>query len=181
MDPQIIDSAKWALGGLGALFSLYVSYKLGKRGKVDDLFIKRRHDLVERLSVALQDDFETREVLRSEYESNFGHVDEFKAMEVFNRYDDLYQGMRNNIQRCAELLASLRQLRREVAIYVKPKVAQLVEQYIACNQFTFDTDGGLLINTYAEEFFRNLLDESKHARRETLFRHLMKELRSAHL
>lgn len=54
LDPQTIDILKWFGLGIGWLITTYVTYRIGRRVKHDDIQIRKRHNFAEQLSVLLQ-------------------------------------------------------------------------------------------------------------------------------
>jgi len=179
LEPEIIDLIKWILTGLAWLISVVVTYQIGKRGKVDDLKIQRRHELVEKLSILLQEDHLVRNGLITEFHSNFDHLERAGAYEAFERHETLYLSMRASIERCAELKIELRTLSREVAIYVPEDLLSELSRYQESTSFTYTTDGlGLLINTYGRSFFENLLDDNNIQIQKSAYSKVMKGLRN---
>lgn len=179
LDPVTVDLIKWVLTGMTWVGSVVITYVFAKREKVDDLRIRRRHELVEKLSVLIQEDHQLREVLRRSFESNFSHLGRKEAYEAFDTHESLYQGMRQSIERCAETKAELDDLAREIAIYISERLLAELQGYLSTTTFTYMTDGyGLLINTYAASFFENLLDKTRAQEQREAFTNVMKGLRN---
>lgn len=179
LEPEIVDLIKWFFTGLAWLVSVIVTYHIGKRGKVDDLKIRRRHELVEKLSVLLQEDHQVRKGLNRQFNSNFNHLERAEAYEAFERHESLYQGMRSSIERCSEIKYEMHTLERDIAIYIKEELLLEIEKYINSTTFTYSTDGfGFLINTYGRSFFENLLNEENINIQNTSYSKLMKGLRN---
>ena len=178
LDAEVVDLIKWALTGLAWLISVVITYHIGKRGKVDDLKIQRRHELVDKLSILLQEDHQTRQTLVAEFNSNFEHLDRVEAYEAFEKHESLYQSMRAGIERCAELKIELRNLSREIAIYINEDLLKEINKYIDSTSFSYMTDGfGFLINTYGRSFFDNLLDTKNIDIQNTTYKKILKGLR----
>lgn len=179
LEPEIVDLIKWVLTGLAWLVSVVITYQIGKRGKVDDLKIHRRHELVEKLSILLQEDHQTRESLIRQFHSNFKHLERPEAYEAFEKHDSLYQGLRTDIERCAELKIELQTLSRETAIYIQEDLLTELNKYLDSTSFTYMTDGfGFLINTYGRSFFDNLLDETNIKIQNAAYSKILKGLRN---
>lgn len=179
LKPEIIDLIKWILTGAAWLVSVVVTYRIGKRGKIDDLKIHRRHELVEKLSILLQEDYQTRKGLISQFHSNFDHLERAEAYDAFEEHYSLYQGMRASIERCGELKIELRTLSREIAIYIQENLLSELNAYLESTSFTYSTDGfGILINTYGRSFFENLLNETNIETQDSTYSKILKGLRN---
>jgi len=179
LDTEVADLIKWILTGLAWLVSVVITYHVGKRGKVDDLKIQRRHELVEKLSILLQEDHQTRQTLVAEFNSNFEHLDRPEAYEAFEKHESLYQGMRTGIERCAELKIELRNISREITIYINEDLLGEINKYIDSTSFSYMTDGfGFLINTYGRSFFENLLDKNNLDLQNSAYSKILKGLRN---
>jgi len=179
LEPEIVDLIKWVLTAIAWIVSVFVTYKIGKRGKVDDLKIHRRHELVEKLSILLQEDHQTREGLIRQFHRNFAHLERAAAYEAFETLETLYQDMRASIERCAELKIELRSLSRQIAIYLQEDLLSELNKYLGSTSFTYITDGiGLFINTYGRSFFENLLDETNIKIRNIAYFNILKGLRN---
>jgi hypothetical protein len=74
LDPQTLDTLKWFGVGIGWLISAYITYRIGRKTKHDDIQIGRRHDFAEQLSALLQRDFHNRQLIAEQYHSNFDHM-----------------------------------------------------------------------------------------------------------
>jgi len=178
LDPAILEVLKWPGWPLNAL-SAVITYELGKRAKIDDLRIKKQHELREQLSIALQQDYQLRESLTRQYKDNFGHLDRRAANEAFAKHEGLYQRMRECINDTSETRAKIHSLAQEGSIYLKPKVSELLSKYLEATTFSYTTDGmgGLLINTYYNSFFEKLLDDQSARTRIIPFHEIMNKLR----
>ena len=54
-----------------------------------------------------------------------------------------------------------REINRSARIYLDESTTSAIESYIENTRFSFESDGIGLINTYADNFFTNLLDQSR--------------------
>jgi hypothetical protein len=179
IDIEVVDLIKWILTGSAWLISVVITYKISKRGKVDDLKIQRRHELVERLSILIQEDHQTRLTLAAEFFSNFEHLDRAEAYEAFEKHESLYQGIRASIERCAEIKIELRDISREIAIYINEDLLTEINKYMDSTSFSYMTDGvGFLINTYGRSFFENLLDNKNINIQNSTYKKILKGLRN---
>lgn len=159
------------------MVSVVVTYALAKRTKVDDLKMKRRHELVERLSILLQEDHEGRQALLAKYQSNFSHLSTQEALDAYERHS--YRSINEGIHRAGDSKSKLHDLSREIAIYIDEATHGELKRYLKATTFTFSTDGtGLIINTYGRSFLLNLNDESLIQVRRSAFENIMKALRT---
>ena len=67
-----ISTIVWVLGGAGWFVSNVITYKLGKRAKIDDVKIQKVYEYAEGLAVALQKDHHDREYLVEWYKDSLG-------------------------------------------------------------------------------------------------------------
>ena len=182
MGDKFIEITKWLGGGAAWLISMIITYKLGRKSKIDDIHIKKRHEYAEIMADALKKDFKERQTLLELYEKNFGHLKEIaEADEAFNRFPSLYKEMRTIIAELPNGINKLEEISRKATVYFNPAVMNDVENYISETRFSFATDGtgGLLYNTFFLSFFNNLLDQKKILKRKSLFESSIYKLRKA--
>jgi hypothetical protein len=180
LDPQTIETLKWFGLGIGWLITTYVTYRIGRRVKHDDIQIGKRHNFAEQLSVLLQKDFHNRKLLADQYHSNFDHMSNVsEAMHYFNKHETLYQGMRDAMSELPADIGKLQEINRSAAIYLDESTTSAIEAYIENTRFSFESDGIGLFNNYAESFFTNLLDESRSSQLAEGYKNAMRGLRKA--
>jgi len=180
LDPQTIDILKWFGLGIGWLITTYVTYRIGRRVKHDDIQIRKRHNFAEQLSVLLQKDFHNRKLLAKQYHSNFDRMNDVsEAMHYFNKHETLYQEMRDAMSDLPADIAKLQEINRSAAIYLDESTTSAIESYIENTRFSFESDGIGLINTYADNFFTNLLDQSRSSQLAEGYKNAMCGLRKA--
>lgn len=181
LDPQTLDTLKWFGVGIGWLISAYITYRIGRKTKHDDIQIGKRHAFAEQLSALLQRDFHNRQLIAERYHSNFDHMkDVSEAMYYFNKHDSLYQSIRQLISELPDDIGKLQEANRSAAIYLDESTTEAIESYIANTRFSYETDGGLgLINTYAENFFVTLLDSNRSKGLAENYKSAMRGLRKA--
>ncbi len=177
MDPVLADLLKWCGGGIAWIASVVVTYSVAKRTKVDDLKMTRRHELVERLSILLQEDHEGRESLMRQYQANFSHLSLTDALDAFDRHS--YRTINESMDRASDTKAKLHDLSREIAIYVDEATHGELKRYLNATSFTFSSDEmGLVINTHGRCFLLNLNDDALVLVRRSSFENIMKRLRN---
>lgn len=166
LDQQTLDTLKWFGVGIGWLISTYITYRIGRKTKHDDIQIGKRHVFAEQLSVLLQKDFNARQLIAEQYHSNFDHMKNVsEAMHYFDKHESLYQSIRDLMSELPADIGKLQETNRSAAIYLDESTTEAIESYIADTRFSYQTDGCLgLINTYAENFFVTLLDASRSKR-----------------
>lgn len=179
-DQQVIDTLKWFGLGIGWLVSAYVTYRIGRRTKHDDIQIVKRHTFAEQIAALLQRDFHNRRLLTEQYHSNFDHMGNLsEAMQAFHKHETLYRSMRDTILELPTDIEKLHELSRNSALYLEENTTSAIETYIGVTRFSFETDGIGLINTYVEDFFVNLLDVDRSAQLDGAYRKAMQGLRKA--
>lgn len=180
LDPQTIETLKWFGLGIGWLITTYVTYRIGRRAKYDDIQIGRRHNFAEQLSALLQKDFHNRKLLAEQYHSNFDHISNIsEAIHYFNKHETLYQGMRDAMSELPAGVDKLQEINRSAAIYLVESTTCAIEEYIENTRFSFKSDGIGLMNNYAECFFTNLLDETRSSKLAEGYKNAMRGLRKA--
>lgn len=180
LDSQTLETLKWFGLGIGWMISTYVTYRIGRRAKHDDIQIEKRHNFSEQLSTLLQKDFHNRNSLADQYRSNFDHMENVsEAMYYFNKHEFLYQGMRDVMLELPVDIGKLQEINRSAAIYLEENTTSAIETYIENTRFSFESDGIGLINTYADNFFTNLLDESRSSQLAEGYKTAMRGLRKA--
>jgi len=169
--PQIVT------GGFGFLTAI-VGYFIGKRSKIDDIRIKKTHELVEELSVLIQEDYTDRKSVREQYERSFGHLNgPQEAGLYFDKHYTLHGSLREIMQRLVERRPKIVETKQRSAVYLTEKVIESVDEYIELTTFTYMTDGIGLIDNYAASFFEHSLDDNKASRREAIYKDVMHRLR----
>lgn len=181
LDPQTLDTMKWLGVGIGWLISVYITYRIGRRTKHDDIQIGKRHVFAEQLSALLQKDFNNRQLIAEQYHSNFDHMkDVSEAMYYFNMHESLYQSIRQLMAELPNDIGELQEANRSAAIYLDENTTEAIVTYIADTRFSYETDGGLgIINTYAENFFITLLDSDRSKRLAENYKAAMRGLRKS--
>jgi hypothetical protein len=161
-----------------SLVSAYFGYMLGRRSKIDEIQIAKRHELAEKLSIFLQEDFNDRLNLRKEYHNNFDHLrDLSEAMHYFNQYDNLYSSLHQGIARIPARFPSFIETNQRATIYLPESVTSPIAEYIELTKFTYMTDGIGIINDYAERFFEHLLDDKTWTEMENRHKLILGQLR----
>jgi len=177
VDKLIEDLLKIGIPSVLGTISTYISYRLGKRQSIDAIRIEKCFDHGGKVAKTLLEIEEIYSSLSTSFRTNFQHVQTVtETMEYFEELH-LYEDMKRDIQTLSEKRASLRAEIKMASIYLKTKFLDRVEEYLKLGDFSYDTDGGLFVNTYYENFFENLLDEATEKKRLALFASLKKELR----
>tara|TARA_Y100000588_G_scaffold189185_1_gene203100 strand:+ start:438 stop:767 length:330 start_codon:yes stop_codon:yes gene_type:complete len=102
-----------------------------------------------------------------------------EAMHAFHKHDYLYTRMRETIDELPTDIGNLVELSRRATLYINESTSQSIEQYVATTSFSYHSDGIGLINTYAEDFFKTLLDERRSSLRKAAYEKAMRGLRDA--
>lgn len=169
--PQIVT-------GVFVLLTAVVGYFVGKKSKIDDVRIKKTHELAEELSVLMQEDHRDRNFAREQYDRSFGHLSgPHEAAQYFGQHEILHGSLRQVIERLMERRPKVVELKDRSAIYLPKRVTDLVDEYIGLTTFEYMTDGIGLIDTFAQSFFEHCLDDQKASRREEIFDEIMRRLR----
>jgi hypothetical protein len=169
------QTAPQLMTGVVGIITAIIGYSLGRRSKVDDIRIKRAHELMEELAIVIQEDFHDRVYLRREYELNFGHLDSpAEAAHYFEQQDVMHDSMRKAMFRVVERRTKIISINQKCALFLPAAITEEVERYVELATLFHISDG---INPYSESFFTDLLDREKSASREKLFKSIMAGLR----
>jgi hypothetical protein len=69
----------------------FLGYVFGRRSKIDEIQISKKHALAEQLSALLEEDFDDRVKLCRSYHENFDHMKDLsEVMYYFDKHSDLY-------------------------------------------------------------------------------------------
>jgi len=157
-----------------------LGYIFGRKSKIDEIQIAKRHELAEQLSVLLQEDFDDRLSIRKGYHLNFDHLNDFsKAMYYFDKDEHDYLSIREYVNRIPSRITALKEINQKAAIYLPEKVTSLVSQYINLTIFAFTIDGIGVTRDYNEKFFENLLNENTWDSLSKCFNLLLNRLRKS--
>jgi hypothetical protein len=180
LDQQAIDFLKWIGVGVGWIISTYVTYRIARRSKHDDIHIGKRHNYAEQISALLQKDFKNRQLLTAMYHTNFDHMGNLsEAMHALHKNENLYRDMRELITELPTDIEKLQELNQNAVLYLEESTTTAIEKYIAETRFLYSTDGIGYFDNYAEKFFLNLLDEERLTALTKEHKKAMKGLRRA--
>ena len=161
-----------------AIFSSLVTYIFTRKGKVDDLTIKRGIEIAEKLSVTVQNIMEDEEYFYQLYDGNYGHADDMdKAIRNFKLKESLFG---EDYEKIEELAKSRKQVNDDLKVgrlYLNGKIIEDIQTYINIGHFSFQQDGSGLIDTYYLNFFKNLIDENNRQKRSQLSESIKKGLK----
>ena len=172
MEKDISDILKIGVPSILGLFSTVLAYILGRKKQIDEIKIKKSFEYAQRITSKLQEVHDGYERLIHIWEKNFSHMDFYKAIEVFERYD-MYDNEKEYIQKLTRKEEELEQLYKESLIFIKRSFRKKLKQYLELGKFTYQHDSDGLFNNYYEKFFENL-NEKKEKRR-LLFKELEKD------
>jgi hypothetical protein len=182
MDDNIIEIGKWIGGGVAWILSISITYRLGRKSKIDDIRINKLHEYAQIIVSVLSKDFNERKDLVESYERNFNHFDEIeKAVDAFEIHTSLYKDMRNIIIELPKNIDKLEEKSRNAKIYFDLNLIKDIEGYVKTTRFSYISDGmnGLMFNTYCLSFFKNLLDQENIIKRKKLYDNILSKLRES--
>jgi len=162
---------------IGGLISSILTYHLGKRAKIDEEKIKRRFQIAEEVAVLLEYVIETDNYFYDFYRQNYGHVGRIEtAIENFEQMRRLFQ---DEHARISQLMSKRDELRKRMLLsklYLSGKFIRKSIEYLDLSAFHYIHNGGMSVNTFHTEFFRNIVDERIHKKRVKLQKFLLKKL-----
>lgn len=162
----------------GSLIGGYASYVWGKKAKIDEIRVKKVLDLLERLSVTLQDVDRETECLASWFESNFKLLETVaEGVRHFREgADTTYAGKLEYIEQLKKDKSELASLTKQAHLYLPEALLNDLTAYIDIGRFDFSTVWPIF-DTYLEQLFANILDAEKRAARSRLKEEIMKGLK----
>ena len=166
-------------GIIVSIISSIISYKLGKRAKIDTEKIKRKIHLSEEIGRLLQEVMEMENYFYEFYGRNFGNVASVEeAVEnFFERRGDLFEDEYKMIHDVIEKRNRLREKLLLGRLYLPSQFVDEVAQYLDLSTFHYLHDGGYFESTFYVEFFRNIMDEQLHKQRKRLQKLLLSKLK----
>jgi len=169
------------IGSALSILSAFLGYLFGRRAKIDAIQIAKLHELAEELSCLLQQDYEDRRSLRDEYDATFGHLSSHEeAMHYFYEYRHLYESTWKMIYMLPKRIEKLERTNQRAAIYLSKPITNIIKEYCVLTKFNFETDGNAgLVDTYAADFFENLMDRRRELSLERLYANAMNRLRKS--
>jgi hypothetical protein len=161
-----------------AIVSGGVTYWWGKRAKIDEIRIRRVHDLVEQISVTFQDVHGGMERLGNWFESNFKNLNSVaEGVERFRELaDTTYAAKKDDLEQLAKAKATLSSLVKQGQVYLPEKLLNDLTAYMETCSFQF-SNVWPLFDTYLEGLFANILNQEKRSARTRLEEKVMKKLR----
>lgn len=154
----------------------YVSYRFGRKKQIDTIIINKTISCKEQICQLLQEIEDEYQYFEKFYEKNYGHVESLdEAIDNFERLP-LFQEDRNRIEHFGHKREELSDMLKRATIYLKRRHLELVKKYLKIGEFSYLHDGGLSVNTFYKEFFKNLLDKKDKEQRLSLYRKIESRL-----
>ena len=89
-------------------------------------------------------------------------VDVEEAVDRLERRAPQYQEQYDHIKELQEKRGLLFDELRGARLYLDAKTIRKIQEYLKLGEVEYITDGGLMVDTFLLEFFRNLKDEKNH-------------------
>ena len=161
---------------LGAI-SAILTYRLGRRAKVDDEKLKKVFELAEEIARLFQDITELYEILYEFYKGNFMYIDDVEtAIKRYFEKPGFYDDERERIERLGEKKSQLNDKLKIARLYLDKDVVDAMQKYLEMGRFHYTHVGlGSFLNTYYVEFFKNVLDEKTYTERKKIRKLYFKE------
>lgn len=155
-----------------------MTYFVTRRGKIDDVTIKRGTEIAERISITVQNIMEDEEYFYETYKRDYGHFDDMEAaVRNFERMKSLYSDDYERIKKLAESRKQLIDDLKVGRLYLNNIIVEDIQAHANTGLFSFTHDGHGLIDTYYLDFFKNLMDKNNRQKRKTLSGSIKADLR----
>jgi hypothetical protein len=158
------------------LVTAAVGYYFGRRAKIDEARIAKAFEVGEEVGRLFLRVSGIEAYLHQFFEINFSKpsgglsltleetIDILERREA--QYGEQYAALKELGEKRSELIDALSRSH----LYLDHKTVARIEEYLDLGEFRFTTDGGIMTNTWLLEFFRNLMDPAKAAKRGKLYK-----------
>jgi hypothetical protein len=163
-----------------ALVTGWFSYLWGKRSKIDEVRIKKVHELIQSIATSFQIVHALNTRLPKQFHANFDAMKTVEAgVERLKQYGKtIYADDIAAIERQAQERSKLHELMPHASVYLPKALCDDLQAYLDGCAFAY-SNVWPLFDTYIESLFENLLDEDKARLREDLAEKIMDGLRKA--
>ena len=163
------------VAGLGIVSSI-ASYFFGKKAAIDKARIERGSTLAEEIAVNFQEVNELENTLCTVYDMNFGDRSFEEAWDTLERLRGTYNQQFNQIRELSEAREQLNVKLKPARVYLRKSVIDDIQKYIDISLFRYDTDGGIMTDTFEREFLRNLVSDENRSGRSRLGQRIITKL-----
>ncbi|WP_018248806.1 hypothetical protein [Orenia marismortui] len=140
---------------------IIVKIFLEKRNSYD---LENKKELIEEISINIQELFDLYDNLYSFYQNNFSHIDNVaEAMTYFNRYNNMYKSEYEKINLVFNKMDTINNCLRRGRLCLNRSIVKHIEKYLELGEFSYMTDGtgGFLFHNLYESFFLNLIENKE--------------------
>ena len=158
------------------VIGLVVSYHLGKRATVDKNRIDRGFAIAEDIAVVFQQVNELENKLCTFFDMNFERLPFEDAWTSLETHRGVYTQQFDQVRELSVARERLNQRLKPARVYLRSSVVDNIQEYIDLSLFRYDTDGGVMTDTFEQEFLRNLVSVANRSRRAKLYGRIRKNL-----
>jgi hypothetical protein len=165
-----------------SLVSALFGYFLGRRAKIDEILLTKRHELAEQLYILLQEDFDDRLSLRKEYRNFIPLTNPTYWVYRLDKNDEkreLYSIISQRVDQISTRRASIKETNQKAAIYLPNNVTAAINEYLELTDFTNKTERVGRMNDVVASFFYNLMDKNTWESFKRLYDLILTQLRKA--
>lgn len=149
-----------------AIITAIITYLVTRKGKIDDITIKRGLEIAEKISILIQNIIEDEDYFYKTYEGNYSHYLNMEgAIENFKRMKSLFSPDYARIEKHADNKRQLIDNLKIARLYLNKKIIKQMQEYIDIGHFTFEHDGFGMVNTYYLDFFKNIMNATNKQNR----------------
>jgi hypothetical protein len=149
---------------------------LGRRATIDKNRIDRGFEVAEDIAVTFQKVVEQENTLCTFFDMNFEGREFEDAWATLDMRRASYQQQFDQIRTLSTTRGELNEKLKPGRVYLRKSVIDDIQKYIDLSLFRYDTDGGIMVDTFDQEFLRNLVSEENRATRERLYRKIERNL-----
>lgn len=154
-----------------------ISYYYGRKKAVDEIRLKKGFEIAEQIAVSIQAIHEDYVKVTKNYQLNFSETKNVDVAAQKMLDSDLYQADIKYIDELWDKREKLSNLVKSGRLYLDAKTLELIESYLSKCSFSWQDDGGLISNTYLNEFLRNLTDSDTAKIRNHTYKKILPRLK----
>ena len=179
--PKIISINKDLIKiGLPLLFGVLLSiltYRLGRRAKIDEQKIEKGVELGQEITILFQDVAALEDRLYEFYRSNYEHLKNVdKAVDNFEKMKTLYEPEYVAIDELSKKKQQLEEKIKEGRYLLKSSILVDMQTYLDLLKFKYDQDVFGSMTTFYRQLFLNLMDSKSRKKRKNIKRKVLGKL-----
>jgi uncharacterized membrane-anchored protein YhcB (DUF1043 family) len=166
--------------GLPLLFGVLLSiltYRLGRRARIDEKKIEKGVELGQEITILFQDVAALEDRLYEFYRSNYEHLKNVdKAVDNFEKMKTLYEPEYSAIDELSNKKQRLEERIKEGRYLLKSSILVDMQTYLDLLKFKYDQDVFGSMTTFYRQLFLNIMDSKSYKKRKNIKRRVLGKL-----